>query len=119
MANDEIKCSDADLEPFIRNMFAIQIGNSTVDTSDSTDVGIVSFNMTLGVYYCTLCSYALLSFCVYYGTCRQLLNLRRKLGKWLIIKRVVSAVLPTMHMMLCGLWPWQSTGTVVLYNIIT
>ena len=58
MANDEIKCSDADLEPFIRNTFSIQIGNATVDASDSTDVGIVRFKITLpmGVYYYyTLC----------------------------------------------------------------
>ena len=44
MANDSIQCSDADLEPFIRNTFAVQLGNSTTDTSNSTDVGIVSFN---------------------------------------------------------------------------
>ena len=50
MANDSIQCSDADLEPFIRNTFAIQLGNSTVDTSHSTDVGIVSFNMYDIVY---------------------------------------------------------------------
>ena len=105
MTNDEIKCSDVDLEPFIRNTFAIQIGNATVDTSDSTDVGIVSFN----IYFVST-----VKLCVCYGTCRQLLNLRRKLGKRLIIKRVVSAVLPTMHTMPCGLWPWQLRGTVVL-----
>ena len=50
MANDSIQCSDTDLEPFVRNTFAIQLGNSTVDTTDSTDVGIVSFNMYDTVY---------------------------------------------------------------------
>ena len=44
MANDSIECSDKDLEPFIRNTFSVQLGNSTTDTSDATDVGIVSLN---------------------------------------------------------------------------
>lgn len=48
VANDsQIQCSDKYLEPFIRNTFSIQLGNATLDTSTTTDVGIVSllYNM--------------------------------------------------------------------------
>ena len=60
MANDtSIQCSDADLEPFIRNTFVVQLGNSTTETAESTDVGIVSFNnIVLCVCYSILvCKY--------------------------------------------------------------
>ena len=38
-SNDTIQCSDADLEPFIRRTFSIQIGNSS---ASQTNVGLVS-----------------------------------------------------------------------------
>lgn len=98
MANDGVQCSDADLEPFMRNTLALQLGNSTIDTADSTDVGIVSFNnIMVRFIYCLAVVY----------NHRLLLNLRRKLGKWLIIDRVVLVALPIMLMMLYGLWPLE------------
>ena len=60
MANDtSIQCSDTDLEPLIRNTFVVQVGNSTTETAESTDVGIVSFNnIVLCVCYSILvCKY--------------------------------------------------------------
>ena len=110
MASDSIECSDEDLEPLIRNTFAVQLGNSSTDTSESTDVGIVRFkinSMTLVILVVDT-----LECSVIYDTCicRQLLILKRKLEKWLTIDQVVLAMLPTMHMMLYGPSPLELSG---------
>lgn len=41
-ADDQIMCSNSDIEPFIRNTFSIQIGNGSFDASADTNVAIVS-----------------------------------------------------------------------------
>ena len=40
--NSSLHCSDEDLEPFLRNTFSIQLGNSTMDSTAPTDVKLVS-----------------------------------------------------------------------------
>ena len=45
-SDDDIQCSDEDLEPLIRNALSIQLGNTTMNTSVPTDVGMVSLTDT-------------------------------------------------------------------------
>ena len=44
--DNQIRCSDIDLEPFMRNTFSLQLGNSTLDTSAETNVGLVSLALS-------------------------------------------------------------------------